>query len=41
VQAARAAFPGQGAEALHMFSDSFDFPAEVRAVLEAAASAKS
>jgi CDP-4-dehydro-6-deoxyglucose reductase len=41
VQAARAAFPGQGAEALHMFSDSFDFPAEVRAALEATASAKS
>jgi len=37
VQAARAAFPAKGADPLHMYSDSFDFPAEVRAALEAAA----
>ena len=37
VQAARAAFPGHGANPLRMYSDSFDFPAEVRAALEAAA----
>jgi len=37
VQAARAAFPAHGADPLHMYSDSFDFPAEVRAALEAAA----
>lgn len=37
VQAARAAFPGHGADPLRMYSDSFDFPAEVRAALEAAA----
>ena len=36
VQAARAAFPAQGADTSRMFSDSFDFPAEVRAALEAA-----
>ena len=36
VQAARAAFPGRGADPLHIYSDSFDFPAEVRAALEAA-----
>ena len=41
VQAARASFPKHGAQALHMFSDSFDFPAEVRAALEAAAPAQS
>ena len=39
VQAARAAFPGRGADPLRMYSDSFDFPAEVRAALEAAAAA--
>jgi CDP-4-dehydro-6-deoxyglucose reductase, E3 len=37
VQAARAAFPAHGADPLRMFSDSFDFPAEVRAALETAA----
>lgn len=37
VQAARAAFPGHGADPLRMYSDSFDFPAEVRAALEASA----
>jgi CDP-4-dehydro-6-deoxyglucose reductase, E3 len=37
VQAARGAFPTHGADPLHMYSDSFDFPAEVRAALEAAA----
>ena len=37
VQAARAAFPAHGADPMHMYSDSFDFPAEVRAALEAAA----
>lgn len=37
VQAARAAFPAHGADPLHIYSDSFDFPAEVRAALEAAA----
>ncbi|HEV2212995.1 MAG TPA: CDP-6-deoxy-delta-3,4-glucoseen reductase [Gammaproteobacteria bacterium] len=37
VQAARAAFPARGADPLHIYSDSFDFPAEVRAALEAAA----
>ena len=36
VQAARAAFPAHGADPLRMYSDSFDFPAEVRAALEAA-----
>lgn len=36
VQAARAAFPAHGADSSRMFSDSFDFPAEVRAALEAA-----
>lgn len=35
VQAARAAFPGHGADTLRMYSDSFDFPPEVRAALEA------
>jgi CDP-4-dehydro-6-deoxyglucose reductase len=39
VQAARAAFPARGADPLRMYSDSFDFPAEVRAALEAAAKA--
>ena len=38
VQAARAAFPAHGARAQNMYSDSFDFPAEVRAALEVAAS---
>ncbi|MGE5624397.1 MAG: CDP-6-deoxy-delta-3,4-glucoseen reductase [Bacillota bacterium] len=37
VHAARTAFPIQGAAPLHMYSDSFDFPSEVRAALEAAA----
>ncbi len=37
VQAARKAFPTQGADPAHIYSDSFDFPAEVRAALEAAA----
>ena len=37
VRAARGAFPTHGADPLHMYSDSFDFPAEVRAALEAAA----
>ena len=37
VQAARTAFPAKGADLLHIYSDSFDFPAEVRAALEAAA----
>ncbi|HEU5398472.1 MAG TPA: CDP-6-deoxy-delta-3,4-glucoseen reductase [Gammaproteobacteria bacterium] len=41
VQAARAAFPGQGADPLRMYSDSFDFPAEVRAALEAVQAMKS
>jgi len=36
VQAARKAFPGHGAVPLHMYSDSFDFPPEVRAALEKA-----
>lgn len=36
VQAARASFPAHGADPLRMYSDSFDFPAEVRAALEAA-----
>ena len=36
VQAARAAFPTHGADPARMYSDSFDFPAEVRAALEAA-----
>lgn len=35
VQAARAAFPAHGADPTRMYSDSFDFPAEVRAALEA------
>jgi len=37
VKAARAAFPAHGADPLRMYSDSFDFPPEVRAALEAAA----
>ena len=37
VNAARAAFPAHRADPLHMYSDSFDFPPEVRAALEAAA----
>ncbi|HEX7964687.1 MAG TPA: CDP-6-deoxy-delta-3,4-glucoseen reductase [Gammaproteobacteria bacterium] len=37
VNAARAAFPLHGADPLRIYSDSFDFPAEVRAALEAAA----
>ncbi len=37
VNAARTAFPLHRADPLHMYSDSFDFPAEVRAALEAAA----
>jgi CDP-4-dehydro-6-deoxyglucose reductase len=37
VQAARAAFPTHGADPLHIYSDSFDFPPEVRAALEAKA----
>ena len=41
VQAARTAFPGRGADPLRMYSDSFDFPAEVRAALEAAQGKKS
>lgn len=40
VQAARAAFPTHGADLLHVYSDSFDFPAEVRAALEKAAKAR-
>ena len=39
VQAARAAFPARGADPLHTYSDSFDFPPEVRAALEAKAKA--
>ena len=39
VSAARAAFPAHRADPLHMYSDSFDFPPEVRAALEAAARA--
>jgi CDP-4-dehydro-6-deoxyglucose reductase len=35
VQAARAAFPGHGADTSRIYSDSFDFPPEVRAALEA------
>jgi CDP-4-dehydro-6-deoxyglucose reductase len=34
VNAARTAFPLHGADPLHIYSDSFDFPAEVRAALE-------
>ena len=34
VNAARAAFPLHRADSAHMYSDSFDFPAEVRAALE-------
>lgn len=37
VNAARQAFPLHRADPLHMYSDSFDFPAEVRAALEAEA----
>jgi CDP-4-dehydro-6-deoxyglucose reductase len=37
VNAARTAFPLHCADPLHIYSDSFDFPAEVRAALEAAA----
>jgi CDP-4-dehydro-6-deoxyglucose reductase len=37
VSAARQAFPVHRADPLHMYSDSFDFPAEVRAALEAEA----
>jgi CDP-4-dehydro-6-deoxyglucose reductase, E3 len=37
VNAARTAFPLHHADPLHMYSDSFDFPAEVRAALEAEA----
>jgi CDP-4-dehydro-6-deoxyglucose reductase, E3 len=37
VNAARTAFPLHRADPLHIYSDSFDFPAEVRAALEAAA----
>lgn len=37
VNAARTAFPAHRAEPQRMYSDSFDFPAEVRAALEAAA----
>ncbi len=37
VNAARAAFPAHRADPQRMYSDSFDFPAEVRAALEAAA----
>ena len=37
VNAAKAAFPAHRANPLHMYSDSFDFPPEVRAALEAAA----
>lgn len=36
VNAARAAFPAHRADPLRMYSDSFDFPPEVRAALEAA-----
>ena len=39
VTAARAAFPDRGADPAHIYSDSFEFPAEVRAALEAAARA--
>ncbi len=35
VNAARAAFPQHRADPAYMYSDSFDFPAEVRAALEA------
>jgi CDP-4-dehydro-6-deoxyglucose reductase len=35
VNAARTAFPLHRADPAHMYSDSFDFPAEVRAALEA------
>jgi CDP-4-dehydro-6-deoxyglucose reductase len=37
VKAARASFPARGADPLRIYSDSFDFPAEVRSALEAAA----
>ncbi|HSN18206.1 MAG TPA: CDP-6-deoxy-delta-3,4-glucoseen reductase [Gammaproteobacteria bacterium] len=37
VNAARGAFPAHRADPLHMYSDSFDFPPEVRAALEAEA----
>lgn len=37
VNAARAAFPAHRADPARMYSDSFDFPAEVRAALEAGA----
>jgi CDP-4-dehydro-6-deoxyglucose reductase len=37
VNAARSAFPLHGADPQHIYSDSFDFPAEVRAALEAEA----
>lgn len=37
VTAARTAFPTRGADPARIYSDSFEFPAEVRAALEAAA----
>ena len=37
VTAARAGFPARGADPARIYSDSFEFPAEVRAALEAAA----